>query len=66
MIAYIEGRVLFLGKGMLVIQTPSGIGYEVRVPEPISHKFELQQEISLYTHMHVREDDKAKKIFKYQ
>ena len=57
MIAYIEGRVLFLGKGMMVIQTPSGIGYEVRVPEPISQKFQSQQEISLYTHMHVREDE---------
>ena len=57
MIAFIEGRVLFQGKGMLVVQTKSGLGYEVRVPEPVCLKFQSQQEVSLYIHTHVREDE---------
>ena len=57
MIAFIEGRVLFQGKGMLVVQTQSGLGYELRVPEPVCLKFQSQQEVSLYIHTHVREDE---------
>jgi len=56
-IAFIEGRVLFQGKGMLVVQTQSGLGYEVRVPEPVCLKFQSQHEVSLYIHTHVREDE---------
>ena len=57
MIAFIEGRVLFLGTGMMVVQTQSGVGYEIRVPETISLKSQSNQEIQLYIHTHVREDE---------
>ena len=42
---------------MLVVQTQAGLGYEVRVPEPVCLKFQSQQEVSLYIHTHVREDE---------
>ena len=57
MIAFIEGRVFFLGTGMMVVQTQSGVGYEVRVPETICLKSQSNQEIQLYIHTHVREDE---------
>ena len=57
MIAFIEGRVLFLGTGMMVVQTQSGVGYEIRVPETICLKSQSNQEIQLYIHTHVREDE---------
>ena len=57
MIAFIEGRVLFLGTGMIVVQTQSGVGYEIRVPETIYLKSQSNQEIQLYIHTHVREDE---------
>jgi len=56
-IAFIEGRVLFLGTGMMVVQTQSGVGYEIRVPETICLKSQSNQEIQLYIHTHVREDE---------
>ena len=57
MIAFIEGRVLFLGAGIMVVQTQSGVGYEIRVPETICLKSQSNQEIQLYIHTHVREDE---------
>ena len=57
MIAFIEGRVFFLGTGMMVVQTQSGVGYEIRVPETICLKSQSSQEIQLYIHTHVREDE---------
>ena len=57
MIAFIEGRVFFLGTGMMVVQTQSGVGYEIRVPETICLKSQSNQEIQLYIHTHVREDE---------
>ena len=57
MIAFIEGRVLFLGTGMMVVQTQSGVGYEIRVPETICLKSQSNQEIQLYIHTHVREEE---------
>ena len=57
MIAFIEGRVLFLGTGLMVVQTQSGVGYEIRVPETICLKSQSNQEIQLYIHTHVREDE---------
>ena len=57
MIAFIEGRVLFLGTGMMVVQTQSGVGYEIRVPETICLKSQSNQEIQLYIHTYVREDE---------
>ena len=57
MIAFIEGRVLFLGMGIMVVQTQSGVGYEIRVPETICLKSQSNQEIQLYIHTHVREDE---------
>ena len=57
MIAFIEGRVLFLGTGMMVVQTQSGVGYEIRVLETICLKSQSNQEIQLYIHTHVREDE---------
>ena len=57
MIAFIEGRVLFLGTGMMVVQTHSGVGYEIRVPETLCLKSQSNQEIQLYIHTHVREDE---------
>ncbi len=57
MIAFIEGEVLRIGAGMLVVKTPGGIGYEVRVTQPVCASSRPFQEISLHTYTHVREEE---------
>ena len=57
MIAYIEGRVLLSGKGMLVIKTDSGVGYKVHVTHPLLSEYGPSDDIALHTHTHVRDDE---------
>ena len=57
MIAYLEGRVLLSGKGMLVIQTDSGVGYRVNVTQPLLSEYGPSDDIALHTHTHVRDDE---------
>ncbi len=57
MIAYLEGRVLFSGKGMLVIKTDSGVGYKVHVTQPLFSEYGPSDDIALHTHTHVRDDE---------
>ena len=57
MIAYLEGRVLLSGKGMLVIKTDSGVGYKVHVPQPLLSEYGPSDDIALHTHTHVRDDE---------
>ena len=57
MIAYLEGRVLLSGKGMLVIKTDSGVGYKVHVTQPLLSEYGPSDGIALHIHTHVRDDD---------
>ena len=57
MIAYLEGRVLLSGKGMLVIKTDSGVGYKVHVTQPLLSEYGPSDDIALHTHTHVRDDE---------
>ena len=57
MIAYLEGRVLLFGKGMLVIKTDSGVGYKVHVTQPLLSEYGPSDDIALHTHTHVRDDE---------
>ena len=57
MIAYLEGRVLLSGKGMLVIKTDSGVGYKVHVSQLLLSKYGPSDDIALHTHTHVRDDE---------
>ena len=56
MISYIKGILEDMSPGMVVVDN-HGIGYQMMVPmrgEPFP---KIGQEIKIYTHMHVREDD---------
>ncbi len=55
MIAQITGIVAHKTSGMLVVVS-GGIGYAVHTPQYISQKSPLQKEITLLTHLAVRED----------
>ena len=57
MIAYLEGRVLLSGKGMLVVKTDSGVGYKVHVTQPLLSEYGPSDDIALHTHTHVRDDE---------
>lgn len=56
MISYIKGILEDMSPGMVVVDN-HGIGYQMMVPM-IGESFpKIGQEIKIYTHMHVREDD---------
>ena len=57
MIAYLEGRVLLSGKGMLVIKTDSGVGYKVHVTQPLLSEYGPSDDIALHTYTYVRDDE---------
>ena len=57
MIAYLEGRVILSGNGMLVVKTDSGVGYKVHVTQPLLSEYGPSDYIALHTHTHVRDDE---------
>lgn len=56
MISYIKGILEDMSPGMLVVDN-HGIGYQMMVPMRGESFPKIGQEIKIYTHMHVREDD---------
>ena len=73
MIALIKGQVRSLRAPVACILTNSGVGYEIELPIPDFCTLTLGDEVSLFTHLHIREDaqslfgfidQKDKEIFK--
>ena len=56
MISYIKGILEDMSPGMVVLDN-HGIGYQMIVPMRGESFPKIGQEIKIYTHMHVREDD---------
>lgn len=56
MISYIKGILEDMAPGMVVVDN-HGIGYQMMVPMRGESFPKIGQEIKIYTHMHVREDD---------
>lgn len=56
MISYIKGMLEDMSPGMVVVDN-HGIGYQMMVPMRGESFPKIGQEIKIYTHMHVREDD---------
>ncbi|NSG75124.1 Holliday junction branch migration protein RuvA [Anaerostipes hadrus] len=56
MISYIKGILEDMSPGMVVVDN-RGIGYQMMVPMRGESFPKIGQEIKIYTHMHVREDD---------
>ena len=56
MLAYIKGILEDMSPGMVVVDN-HGIGYQMMVPMRGESFPKIGQEIKIYTHMHVREDD---------
>lgn len=56
MISYIKGILEDMSPGMVVVDN-HGIGYQMMVPMRGESFPKIGQEIRIYTHMHVREDD---------
>lgn len=56
MISYIKGILEDMEPGMVVVEN-HGIGYQMMVPMRGGQFPKIGQEIKIYTHMHVREDD---------
>ena len=63
MIGYITGRVVYSEPPILLIVTSQGLGYEVETPLSLVDT-PISQELSLYTHHHIREDQQ--KLFGFQ
>lgn len=56
LISYIKGTLEDMAPGMIVVDN-QGIGYEMMIPMRGDAFPKIGQEIKIYTHMHVREDD---------
>jgi Holliday junction DNA helicase RuvA len=56
LISYIKGILEDMSPGMVVVDN-HGIGYQMMVPMRGESFPKIGQEIKIYTHMHVREDD---------
>lgn len=56
MISYVKGILEDMSPGMVVVDN-HGIGYQMMVPMRGESFPKIGQEIKIYTHMHVREDD---------
>ena len=56
MISYIKGILEDMSPGMVVVDN-HGIGYQMMVPMRGESFPKIGEEIKIYTHMHVREDD---------
>lgn len=55
MYAFLRGSIAVKGKGHVVLDV-NGLGYEVYVPDSTYRRLQLQQEVTLLTYCHIRED----------
>lgn len=56
MLAYIKGTVTEIGVDEIVVET-GGVGFSIATSTLTSGKLSKNQEVKIYTHLHVREDD---------
>ena len=56
MIGLITGQVQYLMAPTACIMTTSGVGYDIELPLPSFCQLQLNQQASIWTHFHVRED----------
>lgn len=56
MISYLEGTVKFKGLTYLIILTSGGVGYKVNAPTDLVSDALLDQQVSVHTYTHVRDD----------
>lgn len=56
MIGLITGQVQHLMAPTACIMTASGVGYNIELPLPSFCQLQLEQQASIWTHFHVRED----------
>jgi len=55
MIAYVKGKITFRSPAFIYVETGS-IGYQVHITLNTYTKIERQEEILLWTHLHIKED----------
>lgn len=55
MYAFLRGAIALKYKGYLVVDV-NGVGYEVFVPDTVYRRLQLQQDATLLTYCHIRED----------
>ncbi len=58
MIAFLRGRLLALTPGQAVVEV-GGVGYEVSLPLSAYAKLQGREDVSLFVHTHVRQDQLA-------
>lgn len=56
MFEYIKGKVEYIANDMLVVEN-NGIGYRIWTSAYTTGRAVLHEEVTLYTYMHIREDD---------
>ena len=56
MIGLITGQVQYLMAPTACIMTTSGVGYDIELPLPSFCQLHLNEQASIWTHFHVRED----------
>lgn len=56
MIALIRGEICHLSAPTVCVMTQSGVGYEMELPIPDFCQLTLGSSVTLFTHLHVRED----------
>lgn len=56
MISIISGQVVSLAEPTVCVMTESGIGYDIDLTLPDFYLLKLHQSVTLFTHLHVRED----------
>ncbi|MBU5616401.1 MULTISPECIES: Holliday junction branch migration protein RuvA [Psychrobacter] len=56
MIGLITGQVQYLLAPTACVMTASGVGYDIELPLPSFCQLQLNQQASIWTHFHVRED----------
>jgi Holliday junction DNA helicase RuvA len=56
MISLVTGKVCSLNAPVACVMTQSGIGYDIELPIPSFCALTLGSDVTLFTHLHVRED----------
>ncbi|WP_080874248.1 Holliday junction branch migration protein RuvA [Oceanobacillus timonensis] len=55
MIAYIKGKLTSIKENAVIVDV-HGVGYEIHCPNPYVFEPEMNQQVQIHTHHHVRED----------
>ena len=55
MIAHLTGTIKFKNDKTIILNV-AGVGYEIKVSQPILERTKIDEQKSFFTHLHVRED----------